>query len=178
MNCLTIFDGFNRSIWHALWVTLPTSLIVYLVMFFSITKKDHHYYFDPKHNTNPPVKDASDFEPHSKRYQDLAKFTITLSVAVIAFLINILANEKQPISPMISKIEGSAPIVVGFFGFAVANLIGFMLSQTVWYEEYCHSANHDSYVRWKYAISQSLGWSGLIAFIVGFGWLARNMFKA
>jgi hypothetical protein len=145
-------------------------------MFFSITKKDHHYYFDPKHNAGPSFRDRGDFEPHARRYQDLAKFTVTLSAAAIAFLINVLATGKQPTSLMISKIEWSAPIVVGFFGFSIANLIGFILSQTIWYEEYCHSASHNSYVRWKYAVSQSLGWSGLLAFILGFGWLARNIF--
>jgi len=171
-----IFVGFNRSVWHALWVMLPAAGAIYLWAFFSL-KIDHFYYFDPKHNTSPPVKDAGDFEAHSQRYQDLAKLAITLSAAVVAFLINTLANEKQPIAPIISRIEWSSPIVVGFFGFSVANLVGFMVAQSVFYEEYCHSSKHDSYVRWKYATSQCLGWTGLLAFVVGFGWLAANLFS-
>jgi hypothetical protein len=173
---LAIFDGFNRSIWDALWIISPVSFVVYLAMFFSITKKDHYYLFDPKHIPGNSFKDRGDFEPHARRYQDLAKLVITLSAAAIAFLINVLVT-KQPATGMISKIEWSAPIVVGFFGFAIASLIGFLLSQTIWYEEYCHSAEHKSYVRWKYAASQCLGWSGLLAFILGFGWLARNIFS-
>ena len=39
-----------------------------------------------------------------------------------------------------------------------------------------HSADHSTYKRWKYAFSTSLGWTGLLSFVLGFLWLARNLF--
>jgi len=48
-------------------------------------KKGHYYFFDPKHNVAPRLRDADDYEPHSKRHQDLAKLAIALSAAAIAF---------------------------------------------------------------------------------------------
>jgi hypothetical protein len=69
-----------------------------------------------------------------------------------------------------------APIVVGYFDACIALLILFMIVRTLHYEEYCHSPNHDTYERWKYALNQSLGWTRLISFILGFAWLARNVF--
>jgi hypothetical protein len=172
-----MFKDFNSSIWHALWVLLPVWGAVFLWAFFSL-KKGYVYFFDPRHNTHQNLKDEEgDFEAHSKRYQDLARLAITLSTGVIAFLISILATDKAPASAFVQKIESVAPIVVGYFGACIALLIVFMVVQTVHYEEYCHSAEHDTYGRWKYALNQSLGWTGLISFVFGFAWLARNIFN-
>jgi hypothetical protein len=176
MNWHCLFAGFNRSIWNALWLLVPISVGGWIAAFFSL-KKGSSYYFDAKHNTQPPnITYEGDFGPHAQRYQDLAKLVIALSAAVIAFLINTLANEKEPVTLFASKIACSAPIVVGYFGFSIASLLGFMVSQTIWYEQYCHSWNHLSYVRWKYATCLSLGWCGFFAFTLGIGWLARNIF--
>ena len=71
--------------------------------------------------------------------------------------------------------ERVAPIVLGFFGTSIASLIMFMVLQSYFYEQYCHSPDHSTYTRWKYALSTTLGWTGLIALILGFGWLARNL---
>jgi hypothetical protein len=171
-----MFKDFNSSIWHAFVVLLPIGGAVYLRVFFSL-KKGHWYLFDPQHNTDQKLKDAGDFEPHARRYQDLAKLAITLSAGVIAFLINILANDKVPASAFVEKVESVAPIVVGFFGSCIALLILFMVFQAVHYEEYCHSPDHDTYKRWKYALNVSLGWAGLFSFVLGFAWLARNLFN-
>jgi hypothetical protein len=171
-----IFKGFNSSIWHALWVLLTVWVGVFLWAFFSL-KKGHHYFFDPKHNTDSKLEGTGDFEPHAKRYQDLARLAITLSAAVIAFLINILANDKGTTTAFVQKIQLVAPIVVGYFGSCIALLIVFMVVQTVHYEEYCHSPDHDTYTRWKYALNQSVGWTGFISFILGFVWLAQNVFN-
>ena len=136
-----------------------------------------HYLFDPKHNKDDRLKDAGDFGPHSQRYQDLAKLAIALSAGAIAFLINTLVSIKPPISEFDQRIVDVAPIVTGFFGSAIALLILFMLSQTIWYEEYSHSATHSTYKAWKYAVCNALGWSGLVSFLLGFGWLAKNLFR-
>jgi hypothetical protein len=75
---------FNGSIWHAFWVLSRLGIVVFLVCFFSLTKGSH-YFFDPKHNADIRLKEErGDYEPHSKRYQELAKLAITLSTAAIA----------------------------------------------------------------------------------------------
>jgi len=150
----------------------PITLLIYCAAY----KVFYHdsYFFDPKHGK----PEEGDFAQHATRYQDLAKLAITISSAVIAFLISTLSSAKQPITSFVQKIEITSPIVVGFFGFTVASLIAFMLAQTHFYEEYCHSHRHDSYKRWKYVLCISLGWSGLLSFILGFGWLATNIFNS
>jgi hypothetical protein len=169
------FEGFNGSIWHALWVLFPAGLAVYLVALLSV-KRGHHYLFDPKHNKDRRLRDAGEFGPHSQRYQDLAKLAIALSTGAIAFLVNTLASQKPPLPDFAQRIASVAPIVVGFFGMTITFLILFMTLQTLWYEEYCHSPTHNTYKAWKYALCNSLGWSGLLSFLLGFGWLARNLF--
>jgi len=122
--------------------------------------------------------DAGDYESHSKRYQDLAKLAITLSAAAIAFLISIIASD-QPVAPAFAqRAQAAAPIVFGFFGSCIAFLVIFMVLQAVWYEQYCHSPDHSTYKRWKYALSTSIGWTGLLSFVLGFLWLARNLFQS
>lgn len=101
---------------------------------------------------------------------------ITLSAGAIAFLINTLVGQKSPLSDFAQRLANCTPIVVGFFGFAIATLIGFMTVQDVWYEEYSHSPDHSTYKAWKYAISTSLGYTGLASFVLGFGWLATSIF--
>jgi hypothetical protein len=170
------FMGFNHSIWHALWVLALPCTGVYFCAFFSL-KKGHFYFFDPKHNVDVKLqKEGGEFEPHSNRFNDLAKLLIALSAGVIAFLVNTLANEKEPPSRILIAIESTAPIVVGFFGASMAFLILFMSLQAVWYEQYCHSPSHSTYVRWKYAVCTSLGWTGLLAFAIGITWFAQNLF--
>jgi hypothetical protein len=173
-----IWNNFNGSIWQALVVLLPIAILVYLYFFFSL-KKDHWYFFDPKHNDEPELKaEGGDYEPHSKRYQDLAKLAITLSAAAIAFLINVLVGDKPAATVFAQRIQQVAPIEFGFFGCCIACLVFFMVVQSVWYEEYSHSADHSTYKRWKYAASMSLGWTGLLSFVLGFLWLARNLFRS
>jgi hypothetical protein len=165
---------FNSSVWHAFWILIPLGVAVFLWSFCSL--KGDWYFFDPKHNEDQKLKDAGDFEEHSKRYQDLAKLVVTLSAAAVGFLISVLTGEPTK-SPVGSAIRAVLPIVIGFFGACIALLIAWMLSQTYWYEEYCHSPDHNSYKRWKYALNVSLGWTGLLSFVLGFGWLAHNLFK-
>lgn len=173
------FEGFNNSVWHAL-VILPLGVGVYLWAFLSL-KKRYYYFFDPKHNNDEKFRDAGDFEPHSKRYHELARLVITLSAAAIAFLVSLLVNDKSAstsvTSPYAHKLESVAPIVVGFFGLSIALSLSFMLFQTLWYEEYCHSTNHSTYTRGKYAFSYASGVTGLCSFVLGFIWLAVNLFE-
>jgi len=157
---------------------LPLGSLIFLWFFIAVFKKDNHYFFDPKHNADQRLKDENGtFEPHAKRYQDLAGLIIALSTAGIAFLISILASEKSSAPEFGKTLRAIAPIVIGFFGASTALLISFMLLQTYLYEEYCHSPDHNTYVSWKYALNVTLGWTGLLSFILGFGWLAANLFS-
>lgn len=174
-ECSLTAQGFNASIWHALWILAPLGGLVFFGAFFSL-KKGCFYFFDPKHNADQRLKTAGDFEPHAKRYQELARLIITLSAAAIAFLINIMTNDRAPNPAFGQRVQAVAPIVVGFFAACIALLIFFMLLQSVWYEEYCHSPDHSTYKRWKYALNLSLGWTGVLSFVLGFVWLAPNLF--
>lgn len=171
-----IFSNFNNHIWNALWILGPLGGIVFYVAFNAV-KGGWHYHFDPKHNKNGLLNDGGDFVQHCQRYQDLAKLAIALSSGAIAFLISTQTNLKPPLSAFVQAVVETTPIIVGFFGAAIGLLIGFMVLQTVWYEEYCHSPKHDSYRAWKYALCTSLGWSGLTAFVLGFGWMAVRLFS-
>jgi hypothetical protein len=108
------------------------------------------------------------------RYADLAKLVITLSGAVTAFLINLLASEKR--CPFVDKLDSSGHAVIGFFGSSMALLILFLASMTYWYEQYCCSKEFESYVRWKYALVITSGVMGLVAFVLGIGWLSAILF--
>jgi hypothetical protein len=166
---------FSHSILNVLWILLPLGAVIFVVAFRSLPNGTH-YFFDPKHNKDSRLKDAGEFGPHSQRYQDLAKLLIALAAGAIAFFINLFANDKPPTAAFVTKAEGVAPIVVGFFGCSIALLVAFMICQTVWYEEYSHSPGHDSYTRVKYAICTTLGWCGLMSFILAFCWVAITLF--
>lgn len=166
-----LFKNFNHSVWHAFWVVLPIGLVVYLWAF--LTHEKGPYLFDPRHNPN--LKDAGDFEPHSKRYQDIAKLFITLSAGSIAFIVSVLASDKSSATTFVQKVASVAPIVVGYFACCIVLLITFMVALTVCYEKYCHSADHRTYKHWQYVLNMSLGWTGLISFVLGFFWLATNV---
>ena len=147
------------------------------VRFFRLFKGSYHF-FDPRHNPDRRlIEEKGTFEPHAKRYQDLAGLIIALSTTGTAFLISILAKDKPSEPGFAQAIRGVAPIVIGFFGACTGLLIFFILLQTYFYEEYCHSAEHNTYVPWKYALNATLGWTGLFSFVIGFVWLAVNLFS-
>lgn len=152
---------------------------MFILAFRSIVqeKEGHFYFFDPKHNHDEALqRERGEFGPHSQRYNDLAKLIVALSGDVIAFLVNALASAGAHPTDMTEAIRASAPILVGYFGFSIALLILFMALQAYWYEEYCSTANHNSYTRWKYATCVTLGWTGLVSFGVGVLWLGASLF--
>lgn len=168
---------FNGSLWHALYIIVPVALTVYLLNLWSLGKGGH-YFFDPKHNNDPRLKaEGGTFEPHAKSYQDLAKLAITLSAAALAFLVSVTFSERPMNLAFTARIQAVAPIVAGFFGSAIALLVAFMLFQALNYEAYCHSGDHSTYKPWRYALSLALGFTGLIAFVLGFLWLAQSVFR-
>jgi hypothetical protein len=169
---------FNSSVWHSLWVLCVPGMGAFVwVVYEAVARKQWYYFFDPKHNSDPRLADAGDFLPLWGRYEGLAKLAITLSAGAIAFLISTLANQHDAQGDFGRKVAAVAPIVVGYFGSAVLFLILFLLWLTYCYESYCHSAAHDTYRAWKYALTQCLGWMGFLAFVLGFAWIAANLFS-
>jgi hypothetical protein len=139
--------------------------------------KNWHHFFDPKHNANLLLRqEGADFSQHWSHYEGLSKLVITLSAGALAFLINSIANDTRKNAPFFEKLSDVAPIVVGFFAAAILFLVLFLLWMAYCYEDYCHTATHDSYKAWKYAVSVSLGVMGFISFVCGFGWLGVNLF--
>jgi hypothetical protein len=173
------FNGFNHSVADAFWILVPLGIVVFIFAFRSVAhkKNGYYYFFDAKHCDSEKLKkENGEFGPHSQRYNDLAKLLIALSTGVIAFIVNMLVNEKGTPSATMTALSLSAPIVIGFLGSSATLLVLFMSLQAIWYEEYCNDENHATYNRWKYAICLTLGWTGLVSFGVGMFWLAANLF--
>jgi hypothetical protein len=168
------FAGFNHHVLDGVLVSTVLFIAIYMLSLSRL--KDKYYYFDPKHNQDDRLKDAGDFSPHFQRYCDLAKLMITLSVAAMAFLFNGVASPK-PVNEFSARITDVAPIVVGLFGSATACLMAFIFCETNFYEVYCHTPDHSSYTRWKYALCITFAITGCGAFLLGFLWLAINTFS-
>jgi hypothetical protein len=156
-------------------------VVVYIALVFVLYVSlghDSWYYFDPKDFN--PRDPAATFEPHCARYQSLSKLLITLSTASIGFLINSLTHlQVAPETPnqYSSRLAHAAPTSIVFFSFSVASGLLFILLQSYYYEQYCHSLKADSYKTWKYASSLGFGYSGLIWFVVAVGNLAWKLFR-
>jgi len=167
---------FSSSIWNVLWILgVPGIVMAGRVLLIAWKKRQWFHFFDPKDNTVFPME-TGDFKHHWKRYEGLAKLSITLAVGAVAFLINLLVNQNNSPNEFGRKIGQVAPLVIGFFGASIFLLMLFLLWMTYCYEEYTHSLKHDSYRAWKYALTQSLGGMGFIAFLLGFVWLVSYVF--
>jgi hypothetical protein len=158
---------------------LLTTTVGALVFFWGIwcgarsTLADVPYNFDPR-------KRRGEFEPHAKRYQELARLITTLSTASVAFLFNFLVN-IHPNTVLRSeysfRLEAAAPVAVCCFGVSVLCLITFLLLESYWYEEYSHSEAQDTYMPWKYSTNIAFGYSGLFWFVCGYALLAAGLFS-
>ena len=129
---------------------------------------------DPKHNNDARLKAEERFEPHSKRYQDLAKLAITLSAAALTFLVSVTFNEKPMNPPFAVRIQAVTPIIAGF-----------LLDHCTYYGVDASSRHltikptaipSPAPTSRGDALSLALGFAGLIAFVLGFLWLAHTCF--
>lgn len=129
------------------------------------------YHFDPGGK-------PGEFEPHAKRYQEIARLVITLSTASAAFIFNFMVNipskgiERGPYS---FAIDAAGKLAIASFAASVFSLLAFMILQTYLYEVYRH--RQGNYTAHRYAASMSFGFSGLFWFLAGYGWLAWAIFK-
>ena len=166
-------SNFGSSVWNVLWVLgIPGVGMAGWVMLTAWRRHQWFYFFDAKHNPGLP-SDAGDFKTHWKRYEGLAKLSITLSAGAVAFLINLLVNPNTSSNGLADRVRHGAPLAIGFFGAAIFLLLVVLLWMTYCYEQYSHSKDHDTYRAWKYALSQTLGSMGFLAFLLGFLWLGN-----
>jgi hypothetical protein len=130
------------------------------------------------------------FEPHIKRYQELARLVLTLATASAAFLINLIVNppEKHLPSDTAAKLLNEAPQAILFLCATAFFLLLFMTLLNFFYENYSHfhylpethpdkKRRIGEYRRWKYALVLSLGYSGFLAFFAAYACLARSLFR-
>jgi hypothetical protein len=80
------------------------------------------------------------FEPHAKRYQDLAKLVLTLAAASAAFLLSFLVNigVSKPPNGYSVRFEAAAPFAMVFLCVSAGSCLTFMLLQNIYYEHYTH----------------------------------------
>lgn len=114
------------------------------------------------------------FEPHARRYQDLAKLLLTIAAATIAFLVNFLASihvdEKR--SPYSLALESACPFSICLLGLSALCAILFLFSENYAYETYCHDPNRNTYTPGWYALNLSLAFFGFLFFFLGYAFLA------
>jgi hypothetical protein len=76
------------------------------------------------------------FEPHAKRYQDLARLVLTLATASAAFLLSFLVNidiNKQQNSYS-TRLEAVFPFAMAFLCLSAGSCLTFMLFHSIYYE--------------------------------------------
>jgi hypothetical protein len=137
-----------------------------------------------------PGENPGAFEPHIRRYQELARLVLTLATASAAFLMNLIVNppEKHVPSDTAAKLLNAAPQAILLLCATAFFLLLFMTLLNFFYENYSHfhylPVRHPDkkrgigeYRRWKYALVLSLGYCGLLAFFAAYAWLARSLFR-
>jgi hypothetical protein len=125
-----------------------------------------------------PPEVPGGFEPHLKRYQDLAQLVLTLATASVAFLVNFLTgihvDEKRNIYSL--KLEAACPYVVALLGLSAVFAIFFILRYNTTYETYCHTPLRNTYTSKAYATNLALGYSTLCWFLIAYIVLACWLF--
>jgi len=156
------------------------AIAVYCVAFFVCywPRRGRTFNFDAR-------EEFGAFEPHAKRYQDLAKLILTLSTASIAFLVNFLVNLNPNAvrSAYSIRLEVASAWVIAFLCLSAISLLLFLLFENLFYEDYVHSKytahprhSRETYTGARYAVNLTFGWTGLLWFFVAYAILAYRLF--
>jgi multisubunit Na+/H+ antiporter MnhB subunit len=133
-----------------------TGVLVLLWLGCRLTKKYEVYDLDPK-----AQKGA--FEPLLLKYLDLTKFTISLASGSIVLLIgSSIFHGQSGRLPW----QFASPLLV--LAACVLAGLSFMSWLVLEYEEYQHGNPHTAA---KYAVSETLGFSTILFFVIGYSWL-------
>jgi hypothetical protein len=135
-----------------------------------------------------PRGEPGGFEPHLKRYQDLARLILTLATAALAFLVNLIVNPpaNRASSEAGPRLLNAALQAILLLCAAIFFLLLFMTLLNFFYENFSHfyylppsspakKAGIGLYRRWKYALVLSSGYSGLLSFFAAFAYLALTL---
>jgi hypothetical protein len=138
----------------------------------------------PRAHLMDPGDTPGSFEPHIKRYLDLARLVLTLAAASIAFLFNLAVTRTSPIPISREYLLTVPPRAALYLCATVVFLLLFMTLLTSFYEKYSHfhylPPNHPEsqsgqYKRWKYALVNACGYTGLFLFFVAYLRLALSL---
>lgn len=140
-------------------------------------KGSTHFHMDPVEADESVKEVTGGFEPHLKRYQELAQLILTLATATVAFLVNFLVgirvDEKRSLYSL--KLESACPSSIVFLGFSALFAIAFILRENQTYEGYCHAPRRDTYTAGSYATNLALGYSCIIWFLFAYAFLAYRL---
>ncbi len=140
-------------------------------------RKIQSFRMDPAKPDESVKEVVGGFEPHLKRYQDLAQLILTLATATVAFLVNFLVgihpDEKR--GPYSIKLEAACPTAITFLALSALFAIAFILSENLAYETYCHEPERNTYIPKWYAVNIALGYSSIIWFFVAYAFLAIRL---
>jgi hypothetical protein len=152
---------------------------VFILLFTLVhgTQGDGPFRMDPATPDKDVGEVSAGFEPHLKRYQDLAQLILTLATATVAFLVNFLAgiHSDDKRGPYSIKLENACPSAIAFLALCAFFAISFILSENLAYETYSHSPKRNTYSAKWYAINISLGYSSIIWFLFAYGYIAVRL---
>ncbi len=158
------------------WLCIGVVFVVItggVFLLFYWPRRGKKYYMDP-------LNEKGAFEPHAKRYQDLAKLMVTLSAATVAFLLNFLTRVEpngQHLNEYSIRLEAAAPASIILLAVSVGCALLFLLLQNLAYEDYCHSEKKDTYSADKYAGQLTLAALGFMAFFLAFALVAYHLMR-
>ena len=109
---------------------------------------------------------ATDFDKQLQIYLDITKFILTMAGGGIVLVVSAtIFRSSAPVRPL------PAPYVSPLAVLALTVLYGvlFMVFEARDYEK--SKRSKDLYTRWPYARNQALGYSAIVCFCLGYGWL-------
>lgn len=140
-------------------------------------KSEPEYFLMDPLNAKTGEECAGGFEPHLKRYQNLAQLFLTLATATVAFLVHFLVgigptSNGQARGRYDIRLENASRSSMVFLGLTAVSAILFIVSYSVAYEEYCQDKERKTYTLKWYAINLSLACSCIFWFFFAYGFLA------
>jgi hypothetical protein len=152
---------------------------IFLWFRFGLKKISDTFPMDPAQQDAHINQVQGGFEPHLKRYQELAQLVLTLATATVAFLMNFLTGihpeEKRSVYSL--RLESASRSAIVFLGLSAIFAIAFILGENLAYETYCHHARRDTYTAQSYALNLALGYSGIACFLFAYAYLAFRLFE-
>jgi hypothetical protein len=139
-----------------LLVGFATFLAIGITIRFTIVREPGPFNLDPQGTPGA-------FEPFLVKYLRVAEFIVGLAAGSIVLLLGSSALHNNGAS--LPSFYASPLLVLGC---CVLYGIAFMVWLTYHYEDYQHGAKH---TRAAYIFSLTLGFSALVCFVIGYGWL-------